>query len=266
MPSEATRKDLRDVLELVRDLHGDDAGGELPTPALTRLAALVGCDSASYCRVDHAGRRLLATVVEPACTDLSESAAFAAVLGQHPAFVAHRERRLPTGTSVALTDLMDLRTLLNLPIYADFYRPRQTQDQLLHVLSVGRRQGTLLAFNRSRRGFSERARELLDLASPLVCQAIASRERITRLTLALRDAQRHQHVSDQAADQLTALTPREREVVARLADGTGDREIARALGVSPRTVHKHLQQIYQKLGLHSRASVAAMMHHTPTAR
>ncbi|MCK9904334.1 helix-turn-helix transcriptional regulator [Parafrankia colletiae] len=264
MPAEATKKDLRDILDLVRVLHDDTlngggAGGEMPAPVLGRLAAMIGCDSASYCRVDHAERRLLATVVEPASTDLSESAAFAAVLGQHPAFIAHRERRLPTGNSVALTDLMDFRALRNLPIYADFYRPRQTHDQLMNIVTVGRDQGTLLVFNRSRRGFSGRARELLDLVSPLVCQAVAHRERLTRLTTALRDAQRHASASDEAASRLPGLTPREREVAAHLVDGVGDREIARALGVSPRTVHKHLEQIYRKLGLQSRAAVVAMM-------
>ncbi|WP_261565116.1 LuxR C-terminal-related transcriptional regulator [Frankia gtarii] len=265
MPAEATKKDLRDILELVGVLHGDSAGGEMPTPVLARLAAMVGCDSASYCRVDHAGQRLLATVVEPASTDLSESAAFAAVLGQHPAFIAHRERRLPTGSSVALTDLVDLRALRSLPIYADFYRPRQTHDQLLNIVTVGRRQGTLLVFNRSRRGFSGRARELLDLVSPLVCQAIAHRERLTRLTCALRDAQRHVSAADRAAGRLAGLTPREREVVARLVDGIGDREIARALGISPRTVHKHLEQIYRKLGLQSRAAVVAAVREAQPA-
>lgn len=279
MPAEATKKDLRDILEMVRvlhddslhsdslhrdslhsdGLHGAEVGGGMPTPVLARLAAMVGCDSASYCRVDHAERRLLATVVEPASTDLSGSAAFAAVLGQHPAFIAHRERRLPTGSSVALTDLMDRRALRSLPIYAEFYAPRQMHDQLLNLVSVGRHQGTLLVFNRSRSGFSGRVRELMDLVSPLVCQAIAHRERLTRLTCALRDAQRHASAADRAVERLPGLTPREREVVARLVDGIGDREIARALGISPRTVHKHLEQIYRKLGLQSRAAVVAMV-------
>ncbi|OAA24537.1 transcriptional regulator, luxR family [Frankia sp. EI5c] len=260
MSADAIKKDLRDVLELVHVLHGDDeAGGEMPAVVLARLAAMVGCDSASYCRVDHVDRRLLATVVEPDSTDLTESAAFAAVLGQHPAFVAHRERRLSAGGSVALTDLLELRALRNLPIYADFYRPRNTHDQLLNLVAVGRHQGTALVFNRSRRGFPERSRELLDLLSPVVCQAVAHRARLTRLTRALRDAQRHAAASEEAAGRLPGLTPREREVAARLADGIGDREIAVALGISPRTVHKHLEQIYRKLGLQSRGAVVAMM-------
>lgn len=123
-----------------------------------------------------------------------------------------------------------------------------------------------MVFNRSRRGFSGRARELLELASPLVCQAVAQRERLSRLTIALRDAQRHAAVADRAAGQLAALTPREREVVEnQLVEGIGDREIARVLGISPRTVHKHLEQIYRKLGLQSRTAVIAVVRGTISA-
>ncbi|WP_163550568.1 helix-turn-helix transcriptional regulator [Candidatus Frankia nodulisporulans] len=263
MSGATTKKDLRDVLELVGVLHADGPGGELPTPALAHLARMVGCDSASYCRVDHASRRVLSAVITPACDELSGSAAFAAVLDQHPAFTAHRNRQLRSGTSVALTDLVDGAALRDLPIYADFYRPRQMCDQLLSLVTIGRRQGSVLVFNRSRHGFSTRTRELLDLASPLICQAIAQRARLATLTTALRDAQRHGAATTQAADRLAAPTPREREVAACLADGLGDRDIARALDISPRTVQKHLEQMYRKLGLTSRAALVAAMR-TPT--
>ena len=44
------------------------------------------------------------------------------------------------------------------------------------------------------------------------------------------------------------MTPREREVLHWVAAGKTDREIADILGMSPRTVQKHLQHIYEKLG------------------
>jgi DNA-binding CsgD family transcriptional regulator len=60
--------------------------------------------------------------------------------------------------------------------------------------------------------------------------------------------------------QLPALTPRERQVAVRVADGATDREIARDFGISARTVHKHLEQIYRKLDLTNRASLGAVIH------
>jgi len=53
------------------------------------------------------------------------------------------------------------------------------------------------------------------------------------------------------------LTARELAVLEHVRDGLGDREIAEALGVSPRTVHHHLQNAYAKLGVRSRTAAVA---------
>jgi DNA-binding response OmpR family regulator len=54
------------------------------------------------------------------------------------------------------------------------------------------------------------------------------------------------------------LTPRESEVLMWVARGKANRDIAEILGLSPRTVNKHLEQIYAKLGVENRASAAAL--------
>jgi DNA-binding NarL/FixJ family response regulator len=43
-------------------------------------------------------------------------------------------------------------------------------------------------------------------------------------------------------------TPQERIVLGLLAEGLTAEAIARALGISPRTVHRHLEHLYRKLG------------------
>jgi DNA-binding CsgD family transcriptional regulator len=50
------------------------------------------------------------------------------------------------------------------------------------------------------------------------------------------------------------FSDREREVLEWLAAGKTDREIAELLGMSPRTVQKHLQHIYEKLGVETRTA------------
>ena len=55
-----------------------------------------------------------------------------------------------------------------------------------------------------------------------------------------------------------ALTLRESEVLVWIARGKANRDIAEILGLSPRTVNKHLEQIFKKLGVENRASAAIM--------
>jgi DNA-binding NarL/FixJ family response regulator len=54
------------------------------------------------------------------------------------------------------------------------------------------------------------------------------------------------------------LTAREGEVLSWLSKGKTNRDIAQILGLSPRTVDKHLEQIYAKLGVENRTAAAAI--------
>jgi DNA-binding response OmpR family regulator len=60
------------------------------------------------------------------------------------------------------------------------------------------------------------------------------------------------------------LTTREGEVLSWLSKGKTNRDIAQILGLSPRTVDKHLEQIYAKLGVENRTAAAAIA--TSTSR
>lgn len=56
------------------------------------------------------------------------------------------------------------------------------------------------------------------------------------------------------------LTPRELEVLALLAEGLDEAEIARRLVISAKTVATHIQRILPKLGVHSRAQAVAFAY------
>jgi DNA-binding response OmpR family regulator/DNA-binding CsgD family transcriptional regulator len=58
--------------------------------------------------------------------------------------------------------------------------------------------------------------------------------------------------------QNTALTPRETEVLSWISKGKTNRDIADILGMSPRTVNKHLEHIFEKLGVETRAAAAVI--------
>jgi DNA-binding NarL/FixJ family response regulator len=65
-------------------------------------------------------------------------------------------------------------------------------------------------------------------------------------------------VAAPANDPLSELTDREREVLALLAQGQTNRQIAKALTITSNTVKKHVDHILQKLGVGTRAAAAAI--------
>jgi DNA-binding NarL/FixJ family response regulator len=62
------------------------------------------------------------------------------------------------------------------------------------------------------------------------------------------------------ASTRSSLTPRELEVLKLLAEGLGQKKIAQALFITPKTVATHIQRILTKLDVHSRAEAVAYAH------
>jgi DNA-binding response OmpR family regulator/DNA-binding CsgD family transcriptional regulator len=81
--------------------------------------------------------------------------------------------------------------------------------------------------------------------------ATKGEERHFRLTETLEGA------DEKLLAQRHGLTEREAEVLLWISRGKANREISEILGISPRTVNKHLEQIFEKMGIENRASAAA---------
>ncbi|MDH5625981.1 MAG: helix-turn-helix transcriptional regulator [Nitrospira sp.] len=56
------------------------------------------------------------------------------------------------------------------------------------------------------------------------------------------------------------LSEREQAVLRWLKQGLSNKEIGLALSISPRTVQKHLQRVYQHLGVQTRAEAIVRIH------
>ncbi|QRM56513.1 response regulator [Sinorhizobium sp. BG8] len=85
--------------------------------------------------------------------------------------------------------------------------------------------------------------------------AIGSDEYLFRLTAESKLS------DDEILRQHFTLTHRESEVLLWIAKGKSNRDIGEILGLSSRTVTKHLEQIYVKLGVENRASAAVKAAH-----
>lgn len=84
---------------------------------------------------------------------------------------------------------------------------------------------------------------------PQVGSAIAARK--TRLSTV--GFEQSANVEQPAREGSHSLTPREREILTLLAQGTSTDSIASTLFISPATVRTHIKSIYAKIGVSSRA-------------
>lgn len=82
------------------------------------------------------------------------------------------------------------------------------------------------------------------------------RRRFVRMVQQALSAQRPARPAPPAS-LLDPLSDREREVLALLVKGYANRQIAEALVITPNTVKKHVDHIFQKLGVNSRAAAVA---------
>jgi DNA-binding NarL/FixJ family response regulator len=100
----------------------------------------------------------------------------------------------------------------------------------------------------------DRVAGMLIGADDYLVKPIAADELLVRVRRLLRSRTR---VASVVASK---LTPRENEVLRRLAEGLGPDDIATRLFISRRTVGTHLENIMRKLGVRSRAQAIALAY------
>jgi DNA-binding NarL/FixJ family response regulator len=113
----------------------------------------------------------------------------------------------------------------------------------------------------------DRTAGLLLGADDYVVKPFDPDELLTRVRRLLARRTTRAAEATEADDGFAELTPREVEVLALLADGLAQEDIARELVISPRTVATHIQHVLAKLGVHSRAQAVALAYrrHASTA-
>jgi DNA-binding CsgD family transcriptional regulator len=166
--------------------------------------------------------------------------------------------RNPAAATRRISDLVPQRNFRSSPLFDEYYRAVGINYVMALPIHVDGKELVSFVFNRHDSDFTDRDRACADTIRPHLGD-------IYRMTRALDDARAAWGVpgpSPAAAGE--ALTPREQEVMRWLAGGKTDRDIGDILGISPRTVHKHLQRIYEKLGVETRtAAVVRFLQKNP---
>jgi DNA-binding CsgD family transcriptional regulator len=151
---------------------------------------------------------------------------------------------------VKISDFLSGEQFHRLGLYAEFFRGIPVEHQMAVSLPGPEQQVIGVAMNRGRRDFSDQDRALLSvLRAPLMAALLRARRR----------RQAGQVYAAMACSGLADLTEREIQILRLVADGRTNVSIAHALEVSPRTVAKHLEHIYRKFRVSSRAAAVPRM-------
>lgn len=193
---------------------------QLPQLVASEFTTLSICHLAS-------GRREVFGLPAGALSE-QDRAAFDRHFHEHP-LVRYHAYQGGRGTQ-RISDSLPIEQFRRSALYNDYYRRIRIDHAM--ALPIYVRDGVLVSFvlNRTRRNFTDRERALLDVLRPHLARVY------------------------QRLNRLGGLTAREAEVLRWVAAGKSDAQIAAILHISARTVQKHLQHSYEKLGVESRTA------------
>jgi DNA-binding CsgD family transcriptional regulator len=147
-----------------------------------------------------------------------------------------------------VTDFVTQREFERTALYNEIMRPNDVRFQLLIPLDMP---GHIAAASISRRSqFSQSEIRKLHLFSPHLVRALCNAQTITRLRAFASDVPKPELL------RILGLTPQESHIMHWLIQGKRDSEIAQILNSKTRTVEKHIQHIFTKLGVETRTAAA----------
>lgn len=174
------------------------------------------------------------------------AAVFALHVDEHPVIAHHRD----TGDHRprAISDFVELGTFRQTGLYCEFYKPLGAKDQISFILPhtdllIG------IALNTAESSITDRERTLCGLLYPVLLQT-------------------YRHLATPPSDmravmdylERRGLTARELEVMMLVRGSASTKQMALQLGISARTVEKHVEHALAKLGVPSRLHAVALLN------
>jgi DNA-binding CsgD family transcriptional regulator len=239
--------ELSGLVDGLEELYTAVGTADYPNRVIAVASGLISAGSCSYNHLD--GSKALAYEIEPVevVAFPDAHALFREHLHEHPllAYVA----ATGDGSAARVSDIASDRQFRSLGLYQDFYRPAEVDYQLTFIVPHPHGGEIAVVLNRKGRDFSVEERDLLQLLRPHVAQAAAISAMLSQPVPG--------SVGESGEGPL--LTQRQTRILQLVAEGYGDRDVGRALGISTRTVHAHLQRIYRLLDVTSRTEALARL-------
>jgi DNA-binding CsgD family transcriptional regulator len=229
--------DLDSLVRITAPHPETDPDALLPWSLLEELRILIPCDAVSVYGHDALQRCSFAM---QELTELPESAPEEVFWAHYRDCLdcSYPERTGDLASVTMFSDFYDDLTVLDSGMYQEFMAPSGVRHEIRLCLPAGPgRTLRLIFFRGPGPSFTERDRAILTLLRPHIGNAIRT--------------------SGRGSQGIDCLTPRQREVLRLVAEGHSNRQIARQLRLSEGTVHKHLEAIFERLGVSNRTAAAA---------
>lgn len=251
-----TIEDHRHILVLSDEILACTSLERLSSTAVNGIASLIDSVSVAWTELDvsafvQAQQSVMAVDGDVDLDYEHVLAQFDRHATEHPVINAILE----TGSTlpIAISDELSEDEFAALDLYRSFYADLGIVDQL----SVGRVFGNRVvgcSVNRSSRGFADRDRALLN---PLGHVIFATYRLLSGANTGTTEDRGPTVSGDPSLfERATSLglTKRESEILAHLASGKSNKQIAEACELSPGTVRKHTENIYRRLGVNNRVN------------
>jgi DNA-binding CsgD family transcriptional regulator len=236
--------ELRGVLSFLEEAQAVEGPAPFTPAVLRHFAELVHCGEAAFFEVDHQ-RRILhdrITCSKAAWRGMRDD------VWSCTRTVVFQRCKIASGPGPVLLSEVFSRRLRLREDFNPNLRDAGWVDEIHVDLDPSRAWKAELAVYGSR-DFGRRERAILELVRPHLAALYRSASLRRRLAAAAATFD-----PDAATGE---LTPREREVLLCVADGLSNDQIANVLVIELSTVRKHLEHVYEKLGVRSRTAALA---------
>lgn len=193
----------------------------------------------------------LAVIVRPELS-AAQVSTFSELVGQNPLYARYLETH--DARAYRFSDVVSRDELHALDLYRRFYGPLGIEYQIAFTLPAGPGRTLAIAMSRGSHDYTDAERDLLNAARPWLTQAYRNAVTYDR---AVNPRSSGDEAAMRAALVAEGLSAREAEVVHLVATGLSNRDAGAVLGISGRTVGKHLERAYAKLGTAGRSDTAA---------
>ncbi len=235
--------DLRGVLSAMGRVAEATTAQELAEATLASAVAVLGADSAVVSQFGFSGPTVRSW--PDGFLSVVDQITFERIDRVEPWPLATHTRGGP-GYPLRISDLISRSEYHRRTVYGELFRSLGVEHQVAFSVPVDSERLLCVAVDRKRRDFLAADVDRLDaLRRPLAAGAA----RVGHLDRLFTDVP--------AAAELSS---READVLSLVASGLTNDQVGRRLGISARTVDKHLEHIYTKTGLRNRTEAAARWH------